>query len=178
MLARCALALTLAALPAALALAKDGEDDSNHRIAVAAAGCAELPSVAGAPSARAGGAFTVGGGAAVSLVCTFSTDELDRSADDSPKPVTFQIAYLDSDGPGAGLVAIELVRTSLASEPSGHLDSVVCAWSSVAGGPIVATTASLTCNDGIAEGAFYHLRVGLASAPGSTASFIGVVARR
>lgn len=178
MLARCALALALATLPSALALAKDGEDDSNHRIAVAAAGCSELPSTLGAPSARAGGAFTVGGGAAVGLICTFPTDELARSADDSPKPVTFQIAYLDSDGPGAGLVAVELIRTSLSTDPAGHLDSVVCAWSSASGGPVVATTVSLACNDGIAEGAFYHLRVGLASAPGGTASFIGIVARR
>lgn len=178
MLARCAVALALASVLPTFAQAKDGEDDSGHSIAVAAAGCTELPSAAGAPSARAGGAFTVGGGAAASLICTFPTDELDRSSDSSPKPVTFQIAYLDSDGPGAGLVAVELVSTSLSTDPAGHLDSIVCAWSSAAGGPIVATTASLTCNDGIAEGAFYHLRVGLASAPGSTASFVGVIATR
>jgi hypothetical protein len=176
-----ALAAMLASLAPAVGQAKDGRDDgddSSHSIAVAAAGCTELPGLVDAPSARSSGAFTVSGGAAANLLCTVPTDELDTSPGDSPKPVTFQISYLDSDGPGDAVVAFELIRTSLAADPDGFTDTVVCAWSSAAGGAIVGTTSSVVCNTGIVESGFYHLRVSLTSMPGSVASFVGVVASR
>ena len=91
--------------------------------------------------------------------------------------MALQVAYLDSDGPGAALVAVELVQTTLAADPDGFTDTAVCAWSSAAGGPVTGATASFTCN-GLVEGAFYHLRVGLGSTPGSAASFVGAVAQR
>ena len=175
-----AVALTAALtviLPAA-SQAKDGSDDSSeHGVTVAAAGCTELAAVPGAPSARFGGAFTAAGGATASLLCPLPSDELGHSSSNSPKPVSFQVAYLDGDGPGAALVAVELVQTTLAADPDGFTDTVVCAWSSAAGGPVTGATASFACN-GLIEGAFYHLRVGLASTPGSAASFVGVVAHR
>ena len=175
------LAAMLALLAPAVGHAKDGKDDgdsSSHSVAVAAASCTELPGLVGAPSARSGGAFTVNGGAAANLLCSLPTDELDTSSGDSPKPVTIRVSYLDSDGPGGAVVAVELIRTSLAADPDGFADATVCAWSSAAGGAVVGTTASLVCNGGVAESGFYHLRVNLTSVPGSAASFIGVVASR
>ena len=173
-----ALGIALTGLLPLTGHAKDGnDDDRSHGLTVAAAGCTELTGVPGAPSARVGGAFTVPGGATASLVCPIPADELGHSSGSSAKPVSFQVAYLDSDGPGAALVAVELVQTTLAADPDGFNDTVVCAWNSAAGGPVIGATASFACN-GLVEGAFYHLRVGLASTPGSAASFVGVVAHR
>ncbi len=173
------IAASLSLLPA-LGWARDGHkgDDGAHAVVIAAAACHELPNALGAPSTRSGGAFTVRDGAAASLICPLPTDELDSSSGDRPKAITLQIAYLDSDGPGAALVGVELVRTVLAADPDGFADDVVCAWSSAGGGAVVGTTGSVVCDAGIVEGGFYHLRVGLSSAPGGAASFIGAVAGR
>ena len=175
-----AIAMALVALVSTTGNAKNDHDDSGHGddVAVGAAACTELPDPLGAPSARSGGGFTVRDGATASLICPLPTDELDSSSGDRPKAITLQIAYLDSDGPGGAVVGVELVRTVLAADPDGFTDEVACAWSSAGGGAVVGTRASVVCDAGIVEGGFYHLRVGLSSAPGGAASFIGAVAGR
>lgn len=157
--------------------ARDGHsgEDNSHLVVAAASACTELPSAFA--SARSGGAFTVRDGATASLICALPAEELAHSLDDHA-PVALDVAYLDSDGPGAALVTVELVRTVLAADPDGYSDTGVCAWSSAAAGSLVGTVARLACPGAIVEGAFHHLRVALTSAPGSAASFIGVVARR
>ena len=106
-----AIGMVGACLVVVAAQAKDGKDDgSGSVIVVPAATCTELPVTAGAKSSRIDGAFAVRNGATANLLCPLPTDRLDASHE-SGKPKDFAVTYLDSDGPGAASVTVDLVRT-------------------------------------------------------------------
>jgi hypothetical protein len=172
-----ALGLLLGALSPIVGEAKDGRDDdtSSHGVTVAAAAWTELPALVGVASARSGGAFTVHDGANAALLCPLPADRLASSSGSGDgKAVPIQVAYLDSDGPGMAGVRAQVIRTALATARPGFQENTVCEWSSN-GGAVVGTTATFSWPAGIADGAFYHLRVELGSVPGSAGSFLGVV---